>query len=304
MAQASRVALRNRRSFFSALTGGTAERLERRTGRYLHNQFMRTPLNPEWPSPGDHRGIPPAPSAAVIALNRMGFGPRPGDVDAFNALGANDTQRMQAYVAQQLNPDALDDTDLENRLTAANFTTLNKTLLQLWADHVVADPPYQERIRPMTETESMTFMRAIWSKKQLFEVMVEFWHSHFSIYGRDFSIAPIWVHYDREVIRANALGNFRQMLEADASSTAMLLYLDNYANSADGPNENYAARALRAAHPGGGELLGLDPPQSGADGYQRRSRGLRRRGHLRRHPCPHRLDGAQPVLGSGFRRHR
>ena len=48
-------------------------------------------------------GAPP-PGAAVIALNRMGFGPRPGDIAAFNALGATDAQRMANYVAQQVWP--------------------------------------------------------------------------------------------------------------------------------------------------------------------------------------------------------
>ncbi len=259
MTEPTRRVKRDRRSLFSAVTTGLAQRLDSRSANAQRRHFMRTPLNPEWPNGEDQRAVPGPPSAAVIALNRMGFGPRPGDLDAFNVLGADDTQRMQAYVAQQLDPDSLTDTDLETRLAAANYTTLNKTLLELWTDHVVADPPYEERIRPMTETESMTFLRGIFSKKQLFEVMVEFWHNHFSIFGREFEIAPVWVHYDRDVIRANALGNFRQMLGADAASTAMLLYLDNYANSADGPNENYARELFELHTLGAENYYGLIP---------------------------------------------
>ncbi|MCB1033448.1 MAG: DUF1800 domain-containing protein [Acidobacteria bacterium] len=259
MNQGIKEKVRERRSLLSSLAGGVGGRLDGRPGKYRMQRFMRTPLNPEWPQAGDQRGVPAAPSAAVVALNRMGFGPRPGDVDAFNALGATDPQRMQAYVAQQLDPDSLDDSALDARLAAAGFTTLDKTLLELWADHVVADPPYEERIRPLTETESMTFLRAVYSKKQLFEVMVEFWHNHFSIYGREFNIAPVWVHYDRDVIRANALGNFRQMLQADATSTAMLFYLDNYENSAAGPNENYARELFELHTLGAENYYGLIP---------------------------------------------
>ncbi len=213
---------------------------------------MRSQRNPAWPAGGGLGAVPAPPSAAVIALNRMGFGPRPGDVAAFNALGATDTARMQAYVAQQLNPAAISDTELDTKMAAAGFTTLQKSLVQLWADHVVADPPWEIRMQPLFETESATFLRAIYSKKQLFEVMAEFWHNHFSVFGHEFSIGPVWVHYDRDVIRAHALGNFRQLLEANARSTAMLIYLDNYANSVDGPNENYA-RELCELHTLGAE---------------------------------------------------
>src|SRR5690349_10591534 len=66
-------------------------------------------------------------SLAVIALNRMAFGPRPGDIEAFNALGDTDEERLRAYVEQQLNPDSIDDSDFEARYEAAGFETLHKT---------------------------------------------------------------------------------------------------------------------------------------------------------------------------------
>jgi len=83
------------------------------------------------------------------------------------------------------------------------------------------------------------------SKRQLFEVLADFWHNHFNVYGWEFIEAPVWAHYDRDVIRAHALGNFRQMLEAVAKAPAMLVYLDNFTNFADGGagygNENFRA---------------------------------------------------------------
>ena len=76
-------------------------------------------------------GLPNLPSLAVITLNRLAFGPRPGDIDAFNALGATDVARFTAWVDQQLNPGA-DDPVYLDRLSKHNLYTLNKSVTQLW----------------------------------------------------------------------------------------------------------------------------------------------------------------------------
>jgi uncharacterized protein (DUF1800 family) len=100
----------------------------------------------------------------------------------------------------------------------------------------------------------------------LFEVLVGFWHNHFSVYGRQDEVAPVFVHYDRDVIRANALGNFRQMLEAVAKSPAMLYYLNNAANQAAGPNENFARELMELHTLGSDAYLGVHDPDS-VDGF-------------------------------------
>src|SRR5690349_16779996 len=61
---------------------------------------------------------------AAIALNRMSFGPRPAEIEAFNALGATDEERLHAYVREQLNPDSIDDSEFESRYANAGFETL------------------------------------------------------------------------------------------------------------------------------------------------------------------------------------
>lgn len=188
---------------------------------------------------------PPPPSAAVIAYTRLGFGPTPADITAFNALGSTDSQRLTAWVNQQCSPASINDSACNTRIAQAGFTTLNKSLPQLWADHVV--PPnleWQERIRPFNETELATFLRCIHSKRQLLEVMTQFWHDHFNVYAEDYPIGPVWPHSDRDAIRPNALGNFRTLLEAVAKTPGMLYYLDNYTNSAEDPNENYGRELL------------------------------------------------------------
>src|SRR6476661_7610588 len=61
------------------------------------------------------------PSYAIIALNRMGYGPRPGDAAAFATLGATPDARLQAYIDQQLNPDAIPDSECDAKLAAARL---------------------------------------------------------------------------------------------------------------------------------------------------------------------------------------
>lgn len=198
--------------------------------------------------------LPAPPSAAVIAYTRLAFGPSPGDIDAFNALGANDSQRLTAWINQQTVPASINDSACDARIAQSGFTTLGKSLTQLWADHVVPDGlPWEEVMRPFNETELMTFLRCIHSKRQLLEVMVQFWHDHFNVYADDFPHGPVWPHTDRDAIRPNALGNFRVMLEAIAKTPAMLYYLDNYTNSAEDPNENYA-RELMELHALGSDV--------------------------------------------------
>ena len=184
---------------------------------------------------------------AVIALDRLAWGPKPGDpttsVEAFNALGADDDARLAAWVTQQLDPTFLgqpDDSDTRIANAAAVLPSLNLSLPQLWATYYTATSP--DRDAPARDVRVATLIRAATSRRQLYEVMVDFWHNHFSIYawGSDYASAT-WASYDRDVIRANALGNFRTLVEKVAKSTAMLYYLDNYISQGASFNENWGA---------------------------------------------------------------
>src|SRR5436853_1707061 len=104
--------------------------------------------------------------------------------------------------------------------------------------------------------------RAILSNRQLEEQLVDFWYNHFNVFldkGADRLMVPT---YEREAIRPHVLGKFRELLEATASSPAMLFYLDNWQSVAPqapvraarakqrparGLNENYA-RELMELH--------------------------------------------------------
>lgn len=275
-ARASERLRASRRGFVQdASRTAVTEMLERSgvTGRWSariwQGRSMRTPERRDAPAHVDGtstrkarsihgKGVPTTPPAGVVALTRMGFGLRAGDLDAFNALGANDDARLNAYIEQQLDPASIDDSVFDTRIASSGFTTLSKSVEQLWADHVVPDPDYEVRLQPLHEIESLTLLRAAYSRRQLVEVLADFWHNHFNIFA-DWDTGPLWVHYDRDVIRNHLLGNFRQMLEACATSPPMLHYLDNLYNSADGPNENYSRELFELHTLGADSYLGVVP---------------------------------------------
>ena len=231
----------------------------------------QSPLEPQIP-----QIITPPPEVvnlsvplAVAVLNRMGFGPRPGDVDAFNALGSTDEERLRAYVEQQLNPDSIDDSEFETRYTAAGFETLHKTHEQLYADHIVNNPYdsnddayWQWYSKPAYELVDATFLRAVYSRKQLVEVLADFWHNHFNIFFWQDDGVPLLVSYNRDVLRGHMLGNFRQMLEAVAQHPSMLYYLNQNNSSDAGPNENYARELFELHTLGAENYLGVRDPNT------------------------------------------
>ena len=96
--------------------------------------------------------------------------------------------------------------------------------------------------------------RALYSRRQLQEVMVDFWYNHFNIFAGK-GLDHLWVgRYEAEAIRPHALGKFRELVLATAHSPAMLFYLDNQLNTAPGSpgakgnqtglNENYAREIM------------------------------------------------------------
>jgi uncharacterized protein (DUF1800 family) len=129
--------------------------------------------------------------------------------------------------------------------------------------------PRRDAQQPLRELQQTKLLRAIFSEKQLQEVMVDFWFNHFNVYaGKD---AARWMvtSYERDVIRPHALGKFKELLTGVAQSPAMLYYLDNFLSQVEPPmkkdadgnpilarrpglNENYA-RELMELH-----TLGVD----------------------------------------------
>jgi len=260
------------------------------------------------------------PQAAVHVLNRLGFGPRPGDVEEVERLGA------RAYIEAQLRPDSVEDRAVETKLSslellrsspekmaliydgdsgrlrqfqrmqrqarlmptaamtpdmvppiagAVNEATpdakvkkqkrdirLNARQQKILADFQAAglQPGVSTQVSGQLVEDKL--VRAVESKRQLQEVLADFWSNHFNIDMRKNADRILKVSDDRETIRPHLFGSFRDLLGASAHSPAMLVYLDNARSSKEtktrdgktrgGLNENYG-RELMELH-----TLGVD----------------------------------------------
>ncbi|MEM7128321.1 MAG: DUF1800 domain-containing protein [Chloroflexota bacterium] len=212
--------------------------------------------------------VEPLPELEVIAFNRMSFGPRPGDLEAFRSLGDTPDERHLAYVDQQLNSSSIDDSACEAILAQQGYMTLELNLSDTWTKYVLREGDenkQNDRYLPAKEVVRSAFLRAVYSKRQLDEVLADFWHNHFNVYAWNRWEGPTFRLYDRDAIRANMLGNFRQMLEAVAKSPTMLYYLDNQSNTGGEPNENYAREAFELHTMGAENYLGVLDPEQDAD---------------------------------------
>lgn len=228
---------------------------------------VKSPL--AWTSPADLSDT----DSDVLALNRIAFGPRPGDLEQVKAMG------VDAFIDQQLAPDSIDDSAVEDMLKIFPSLTMDiPDLLQSYAvpfmhggsgnagglnvgatvrgflgllDNqsntngvtLTAD----SRLQSVLELVQATILRQVYSERQLFELMVDFWSNHFNIYILKNQCRVLKTWDDREVIRKYALGKFRDLLFASAHSPAMLIFLDNVTNLKGVPQENYA-RELMELH--------------------------------------------------------
>jgi len=88
-------------------------------------------------------------------------------------------------------------------------------------------------------------LRAVYSERQLQEVMVDFWQNHFNVFSGKAAVRWYIPSYERDVIRKNALGNFKDLVVGTAQHPAMLFYLDNFESrspNAQGPGNNPGAK--------------------------------------------------------------
>ncbi len=266
--------------------------------------------------------------AILLALNRLGFGPRPGDIERIRQIG------LQKWLDQQLHPESLNDAALDARLE--RFPTLamsSAKLLEEFPEPKVAaqragvsvdeyrkqqlsaarsgapamqtdlqkadmlnmpnfdtgkmdasgNPApapgggnpmfnYQEVHLPqrvVVEIAMAKMERAIYSERQLYEQMVDFWYNHFNVYAAKGDDRWLITSYERDAIRPHAMGKFRDLLEATAKSPAMLFYLDNWlsadpdawAKFQQEQRERQATRQMRMGGPYG--MPPRFPPGSG-----------------------------------------
>jgi uncharacterized protein (DUF1800 family) len=168
-----------------------------------------------------------------MLLRRATYGPTAAMRGLIKAAGP------AAWLNQQLAPASIPDAGGAN--IAKLFPRLRLTSTQ------VNQQFEDDQWKVMYDLVAAHIGKAIWSDRQLFEVMVDFWANHLNINCPNGDVWDTRHRYDADVIRANALGNFGTMLAASAFHPAMLRYLNNADSTKDNPNENYA-RELMELH--------------------------------------------------------
>ena len=197
----------------------------------------------------------------IHLLNRIGFGPRPGDVERVKKMG------VDKYVDLQLHPERIDDPTIEAKLT--NYPSLKMSLAEVQEKYPPPQvlgrqlglrqgkntpvlPPgegadentrreyrqqvtayyQQNNLRPpqflLQELQAQKIVRAAYSERQLQEVMTDFWFNHFNVFWAKNLDRNLTTDYEMSVIRPHTMGKFKDLLMATAKSPAMLVYLDNY----------------------------------------------------------------------------
>jgi uncharacterized protein (DUF1800 family) len=96
-----------------------------------------------------------------------------------------------------------------------------------------APKPVKNAQLVVTELQRAALLRAVYSERQLFELMVNFWENHFSVFANKDADRFLLTEFDRDAIRPFALDKFRDLLVATARSPAMLYYLDNWQSSVE-----------------------------------------------------------------------
>ncbi|MBV9387087.1 MAG: DUF1800 domain-containing protein [Chroococcidiopsidaceae cyanobacterium CP_BM_ER_R8_30] len=203
-----------------------------------------------------------APNSQQVlhVIDRLSFGPRPGDVERVESIG------IERYIQEQLSPDSIPyPADLTNQLNS--LETIKLTSEQLLAEYspprgMGGQKPSKEEIKACRLRSRIVLAQAVQARlrqniespRQLQEVMTDFWYNHFNVYAGKGADRLLVGAYEAEAIRPYALGHFRALLEATAKHPAMLFYLDNWQNTAPGSpgahgkfqglNENYAREVM------------------------------------------------------------
>ncbi len=195
-----------------------------------------------------------ADQQAAQALNRLAFGPRPGDLARVIAMGTD------RWIDQQLTPEKILDPTVDEILRelpawsqtvkalSDSFPNQNVILRNLRmsrglapnapfiptpADSVTIKTANDRMNQQFQQIQAGKILRAQMSERQLVEVLTDFWENHFSVFVGKMPTRFALLEYDRDVIRPHVLGSFRALLGAVAHSPAMLFYLDNFQSFAD-----------------------------------------------------------------------
>ena len=224
---------------------------------------------------------------ALHVLNRLAFGPRPGDVDRVLQDG------VDTWIEQQLHPEAIPDRAVDARI--ANLPTMRLSNAQIMKTYyapvllarqkakaeakdgevdqkdvrreLMRDVPRDQRPQVvMDDLLAQRILRAAESDRQLNEVMVDFWMNHFNVYSGKGLDRFLLTSYERDVIRPHIWGRFEDLLMATAKSPAMLFYLDNARSESAPENRPRVQRGFWGGRFGRGGMMQRAQRQGGRQG--------------------------------------
>ncbi len=214
----------------------------------------------------------------VHVLNRLGFGARPGDIEKVRAIGLQkyidrqlDATTIEDSVAES-KVNGLEIFKMSTSEVFAKYPNPGALLRQLeggrQAQAAAANPQNEERmsaeeqrerrqklqklyrdydLRPanqlVPQIAANRVLRAVYSERQLQEVMVDFWQNHFNVFSGKAAVRWYIPSYERDVLRKNALGNFKDLVVGTAQHPAMLFFLDNFQSRT--PTGQNAGNALQ-----------------------------------------------------------
>lgn len=202
---------------------------------------------PATPTPGPTNVLPTASEAAAAAqvtvptilatddpvlhmLRRATFGPTPESVDEAHAVG------IDAWLAAQLDPESIPDGAGDAAWNIFPKASMSAAEVQASQERFTWDA--------MFEVGAATLARQVWSERQLFEVIVDFWANHLNVSTPGNGAWDVSGSWHRDVIRKHALGSFTDMLLASGRHPAMLRYLTNDDSKKDSVNENLGRELL------------------------------------------------------------
>lgn len=227
------------------------------------------------------------------ALNRLAYGPRPGDVERIRQMG------LEKWITQQLNFDSIDDSAVSARISG--FDTLNMSSAKLLEKYPppnrvakekgITPEQYRDQMkqkmqeqrqslreegvdpaviqletlpgpqRIQMELNIATLDRAIYSNRQLYEVMANFWFNHFNVNVNKGADRWLLTSYVEKTIRPNAMGKFENLVLATAKSPAMLFYLDNWLSADPVAFQQMQAELAMRRRRFEGFFMGMTPPR-------------------------------------------
>ncbi|MFI7585742.1 DUF1800 domain-containing protein [Spongisporangium articulatum] len=189
-------------------------------------------------------------ASSLHLVRRTTYGPTPALLTEIGSLGA------AKWLDRQLAPQTIDDSACDKLL--ARYPALDWSI-----------PTTRAKLNnsggwdAMFQVVRATLTRALWSKRQLFEVMVEFWSNHLNVTCPSSDVWDNRADYDR-VIREHALGSFDDLLVEASLHPAMQRYLDNASSNKWHPNENQGRELLELHTVGVGAGYGEDDVKNSA----------------------------------------